>query len=84
MDDINHGESRQPEIVGVATMLLFVSSLAVVLRLLFRRWTDLGLWYDDYTIIVALVCSSLNSSLVLTDRHNRYCHGFLLSLTLSV
>lgn len=49
--------SRQPAIIGVACMLLFLSTLAVILRLLFRRRTELGLWYDDYAIVVALVLS---------------------------
>ena len=49
--------TRQPAIIGVACMLLFLSTLSVVLRLLFRRTTELGLWYDDYTIIAALIMS---------------------------
>ena len=53
--EVNLNETRQPQIIGVATMLLFLSTLAVALRLLFRRMTGMGLWYDDYTIMVALV-----------------------------
>ncbi len=53
--DTDLNASRQPQIIGVACMLLFLSTAAVVLRLLFRRRLGLGLWYDDYTIIVALV-----------------------------
>lgn len=53
--EINYEETRQPQIIGVDAMLLFLSTSAVALRLAFRRWTDLGFWYDDYTIIGALV-----------------------------
>lgn len=53
--EVNSNESRQPQIIGVATMLLFLSTLAVALRLLFRRMTGVGLWYDDYAVMVALI-----------------------------
>ncbi|KAL9601619.1 MAG: hypothetical protein Q9179_002817 [Wetmoreana sp. 5 TL-2023] len=52
--DNSHGETRQPAIIGVTVMLLFLSTAAVVLRLMLRRWTGLGLWYDDYTVVIAL------------------------------
>ena len=53
--DTDLNATRQPQIIGVACMLLFLSTAAVVLRLLFRWKLSLGLWYDDYTIILALV-----------------------------
>ena len=56
MDTISHPNgSRQHQIIGVASMLLFLSTAAVAFRLLIRRTTGLGLWWDDYTIVFALV-----------------------------
>ena len=57
MTDDDPQATRQPAIIGVAVMLLFLSTTAVVLRLIFRRTSKIGLWWDDYTIIVALVMS---------------------------
>ena len=65
--DTDPNASRQPQIIGVACMLLFVSTAAVILRLLFRRNLGLGLWYDDYTITVALVRYSHNRPAVKDD-----------------
>ncbi|KAL8739217.1 MAG: hypothetical protein Q9181_000108 [Wetmoreana brouardii] len=71
--DNNHEETRQPAIIGITVMLLFLSTAAVVLRLILRRWTGLGLWYDDYTVVIAL---GVNGSLhPLTAQGLRYGLG---------
>lgn len=57
MMDKDAEATRQPAIIGVAVMLLFLSTTAVALRLLFRRTTKTGLWWDDYIIVVALFMS---------------------------
>ena len=55
--DSDPNASRQPAIIAVAAMLLFLSTASVILRLMFRRISGLGLWYDDYAIVVALIMS---------------------------
>ena len=47
--------SRAHLILGVSIALLVLSFVAVALRLLARRLSGAGLWWDDWLIIAALV-----------------------------
>ena len=63
---------HQLQIVVVTSVLLVISTVAVVLRLLARRVVKVALYPDDYVIVVGLVCDNLceseeNSSLTLSS-----------------
>ena len=47
--------SRQVQIMSVTSMLIFLSTLAVVLRFVSRRISTSKLYMDDYVIVFALV-----------------------------
>ena len=47
--------SKAHLILGVSIALLILSFIAVALRLLARRLSGAGLWWDDWLIIAALV-----------------------------
>ena len=46
--------SKQAEIIIGNVVLMCLSGTAVALRYLTRRITKVGLWFDDYAIILAL------------------------------
>ena len=52
--------SRVHLILGVSIALLVLSFVAVALRLLARRLSGAGLWWDDWLIIAALVYMLFN------------------------
>ena len=57
MTNIND-QSSQVQIYTVTAILLAIATVGVALRLLARRISSARFWWDDYTIIVALVIST--------------------------
>ena len=53
--DIDSSENRGPAILGAVISVWSVAILAVNLRLAARKISDVGLWLDDYLIIVGTV-----------------------------
>ena len=51
----NLGESQGPRIIATCATLIVLSSVAVVLRFVARQLSRAGLWWDDWTILAALV-----------------------------
>ena len=47
--------SRTAELYGVTSALLVIATAAVILRLLSRRVSSASFWWDDWTILAALV-----------------------------
>ena len=47
------------QVVGVTTFLLVLAFLAILLRFCARRLKKVGLGWDDYTIVAAMVRSLL-------------------------
>lgn len=56
---LNH--NRGPEIVGALTTLTIIATIAVILRFLARRVSGSLYGWDDWLILFALVCTSLDS-----------------------
>ena len=55
MGDVQVLNSRQIETVAIASLLVFLTTLAVVLRFV-SRWISVGRFFaDDYVMIAALV-----------------------------
>lgn len=48
-------DDRNPGFIASVSVVAALASIAVILRLLARRWTKVGWAADDYTIVVALV-----------------------------
>lgn len=48
-------DSRAPTVLAILSTLTVLSIVAVSARLVARRLSKVALWWDDYTIIVALV-----------------------------
>lgn len=46
---------RQRDLIGVSAFGLFISTVAVGLRMLARQRLRVALWWDDYLAILALV-----------------------------
>ena len=46
--------SKTGDLIAADIALICLSGTAVALRLLSRRVSRAGLWYDDYTIVVAM------------------------------
>ena len=46
--------SKTGTLLVADTALIILSAIAVALRLLSRRLSRAGLWYDDYAILVAM------------------------------
>jgi len=51
----NLKDSRAPMVLAILSTLTVLSIVAVIARLVARRMSKVALWWDDYTIIVALV-----------------------------
>ena len=49
------------QVVGVTTFLTVLALVAIVLRFCARRLKKVGLGWDDYTIVLAMVSSLLGS-----------------------
>ena len=52
---VNLSDSKQPDIYGTISTVCPVAVLVVVLRLLARRVSKAGYWWDDWIIIIAMV-----------------------------
>ena len=52
---VNLSDSIQPDIYGAISTVYPVAVLAAVLRLLARRVSKAGYWWDDWIIIIAMV-----------------------------
>lgn len=50
-------ENKQTGLIACCVIMMCLSGIAVALRLILRRTSKAGLWYDDYAIIVALFFS---------------------------
>ena len=50
-----HYTSRQNLLLGVTSAGLAISTLAVSLRLIARRYLHVKLWWDDYLAVLTLV-----------------------------
>lgn len=48
-------ETRGPVVIGVTAMLITLDTVFVALRIWARRIRKLGLWWDDWLIIMALI-----------------------------
>lgn len=54
--------SQSPgQVVGVTTFLAVLALVAIVLRFCARRLKKVGLGWDDYSIVLAMVCWLLRS-----------------------
>ena len=51
------GENRGPWVIGVAAGAIAFTAVAVALRCWSRALAKAGFWWDDYTILISLVCS---------------------------
>ena len=51
--DLN--DSQAPRIIGTCVTLIIISTISVALRFLARRLSRAGLWWDDWTMLGALV-----------------------------
>lgn len=51
-EDVHASKTRT--LLAADITLIFLSAIAVALRLLSRRLSRAGLWYDDYAILVAM------------------------------
>ena len=51
--DIN--DTQSPRIIGTCITLIVITTAAVALRFLARHLSRAGLWWDDWTILGALV-----------------------------
>ena len=50
-------DDRAPEILGVGISFFTIATVAVSLRLLARKISKVRCGYDDYFIVIALVCA---------------------------
>lgn len=50
-------ENKQADVIACCVIMMSLSASAVALRLLVRRTSAAGLWYDDYAIMAALFFS---------------------------
>ena len=51
--DVNANQG--PRIIAVAAVLITISTMAVILRFVSRLVSQAGFWWDDWTILAALV-----------------------------
>lgn len=54
---------RGPNINALQVVMIMTASGAVVLRFVARKLSAAGLWWDDWMILAALVCSSTRSDM---------------------
>ena len=52
-------ENQGPQLLPVFIIFTILPVIALCLRLLARRITRMNLWWDDYLIVFASVCSRL-------------------------
>ena len=49
------GQGSSSAILGVATSMIVLPTIAVTLRFVSRKLSGAGLWYDDWLALAALV-----------------------------
>lgn len=54
--------SRGPALVGVQVVMMCLALISVTLRFVARRMSAAGFWWDDWTILAALVCVHLHEA----------------------
>ena len=52
---LNLDDSQGPRVIATSIVLMILASLAVVLRFIARHLSRAGLWWDDWTVLAALV-----------------------------
>ena len=52
---LNLDASQQPRIIAASVVLIAISTVAVALRFLSRMVSKAGLWWDDWTMLAAMV-----------------------------
>lgn len=57
MPGVNFYQSLTAPLYGITATLLAVATIAVVLRLFARKLSKASFWWDDWTIMAALVTS---------------------------
>ena len=62
--------SKTGTLVAADITLIMLSGIAVALRLLSRRLSRVGLWYDDYVILVAMPLAWMLPVCNLIGRYN--------------
>ena len=61
-DGSNLSDTQVPRIIATSAVLITLSTIAVLLRFVARYLSKAGLWWDDWTILMALVCYCLENS----------------------
>lgn len=59
-------DDRRPDVLATGITMALVATTAVTVRFICRRHMKVAISYDDYFILLALVCWTL-------DRGNRVC-----------
>lgn len=60
--------TRTSKLIGANIVLILLSGIAVALRFWSRKISRVGFWYDDYTILVALLPAWMMPTLNLIGR----------------
>lgn len=58
--DLNANQA--PTIIATSAVLISLSTIAVILRFIARHLSRAGLWWDDWTILLSLVCLQVSAS----------------------
>ena len=68
-------QSRTREIYGATITLTIIATAAVILRFISRKISTASFWWDDWTILIALVTLSERnrSNDMYADNHSRSC-----------
>lgn len=64
MSDSLITEDRGPQVIAVSVAMITLSTFAVAFRCWSRKVSKAGLWWDDWTILLALVSSFLIDDIV--------------------
>lgn len=67
-------DDRGSQVVGVSIAMIILSTHAVAFRLWSRKTSKAGLWWDDWTILIALVSSSLTDDAYWIQSSNLFIH----------
>ena len=68
---LNINANATPRIVAASVVLIAISAISVALRFLSRMVSKAGLWWDDWTMLAAMVGKK-------KVHHNVECRGSLL------
>ncbi len=60
---VDTADDAQPGLLAALVTTYAAAVICVALRFLARRLTGIRLWYDDWFVFVALVCSSYSMTL---------------------